>query len=148
MDVSPQTYSASFYVLANGPSDAHNLAGINISLRSNIPPQISRHPKGFLFGIYLISTTPSSMRLLSTVSRCQALTIPSLSHSMCQKLLGAHFTSISSVCSQKHIRTGVTVYARIWARTSKISTPNFFDSRGEQCRRILYPKSMEMERNH
>ena len=37
MDVSPQTYTASFYVLANGPRNTNdNLTGITVSLRSNL----------------------------------------------------------------------------------------------------------------
>ncbi len=40
MDISPQTYNASFYLLANGPSDAQNLTGIDISLRSNLTKDV------------------------------------------------------------------------------------------------------------
>jgi len=40
MDVSPQMYNASFYVLANGPTDAANLTGVDISLRSNLTSDI------------------------------------------------------------------------------------------------------------
>ena len=40
MDVSPQLYNASFYVLANGPTDAANLTGFNVSLRSNLTNDI------------------------------------------------------------------------------------------------------------
>ena len=36
MDVSPQKYDASFYMLANGPMDAAHLTGVTVSLRSNL----------------------------------------------------------------------------------------------------------------
>ncbi len=37
---SAQTYYASFYVLANSLSDAQNLTGINVSLRSNLTENV------------------------------------------------------------------------------------------------------------
>ena len=40
MNVSPQTYNASFYMLANGPTDAANLTGVNVSLRSNLTADV------------------------------------------------------------------------------------------------------------
>ena len=40
MDVSPQTYQASFYMLANGPTDAAHLTAVNVSLRSNLTNDI------------------------------------------------------------------------------------------------------------
>lgn len=40
MDVSPQTYNASFFMLSDGPMDATNLTNINVSLRSNLTNDI------------------------------------------------------------------------------------------------------------
>lgn len=40
MDVSPQTYDASFYILANGPTDAANLTGVEVSLKSNVTSDV------------------------------------------------------------------------------------------------------------
>ena len=40
MNVQPQKYNASFYLLANGPFDAANLTTVNVSLRSNLTEDI------------------------------------------------------------------------------------------------------------
>lgn len=40
IDVRPQTYNASFYMLANAPRDNGTLSGINVSLRSNLTDDV------------------------------------------------------------------------------------------------------------
>ena len=40
MNVSPQMYNASFYMLADGPTDAAHLKGVDVSLRSNLTNDI------------------------------------------------------------------------------------------------------------
>ena len=40
MNVQPQRYNASFYLLANGPFDAANLTAVNVSLRSNLTEEV------------------------------------------------------------------------------------------------------------
>lgn len=40
MDVRPQTYNASFFILANAPRENNTLSRINVSLRSNLTDEI------------------------------------------------------------------------------------------------------------
>ena len=63
MDVSPQTYNASFYVKANGPFDAANITSVNVSLRSNLTKDIWCTKKIPACGISDISYTQLKTQL-------------------------------------------------------------------------------------
>ena len=68
MDVSPQTYNASFYVKADGPFDAANLTTFSISLRSNLTKDIWISSKIIAHDISDIEYTQVQMQLINNVT--------------------------------------------------------------------------------
>lgn len=68
MDIAPQTYNASFFMLSNGPTDATNLTNINLSLRSNLTSDIWLTNSIPVKSLSEFSYTQFSSQLVNTVT--------------------------------------------------------------------------------